>query len=314
MKSIWMTTFFIVCAALTADAASIITGSGVRLRQSPTAAAQEITRLAFGTLAQEQERSARQETIAGKQNYWYRIRLEDGKQGWVFGAFLQPFEPSQKETIYRDLIRTRLQESLKMGDLVEVCLFLNRAIAETAAPDIKAELELARLIALNQSAQQGQAENAPQLEAWVAEQKADVEFHKLGAFWFVPAARFWKLHAAYAALPIADDIAWQAANAPTQGECEGFLPCHATRLNQTIGQYAERYPAGKHADEALALISQEMAGFAQQPAESYDRNAYLMLQGSLNRLRKTVENCGSPDKEAVMKILDEVQARHLGKK
>ena len=66
--------------------------------------------------------------------------------------------------------------------------------------------------------------------------------------------------------------------------------------------------AGRH------VPSGHHIGFAQQPAESYDRNAYLMLQGSLNRLRKTVENCGSPDKEAVMKILDEVQARHLSKK
>ncbi len=315
MKKIWMSALllFIMSTAASAQPLHILTGSGVRLRQSPTAKAQEVARLSFGTIAQELGKSDAQETIGGKQNYWYRISLEDGKQGWVFGAFLQPFQAEQKEATYGDITAARLQQQLGAAEYIDLVHFLSRAVSEVATPDVKAELELDRLMALRQSIQKGQEEQFPQLDAWIAEQKAALEFHHIGAFWFVPANSFWNLHATYSALPIADEMAWQAVNAPTQGECEGFLPCHVSRLNQTFGRYLESYPSGRRVPEALAAIQQELSGFAAQPGEQYDRNSYLTLQSALKRLQKSVERTNDSAKTPLLELFAQIKDRQSKK-
>ena len=316
MKKIWLLSlfFFIVSTAAFAAPLHIVIGSGVRLRQTPSAKAQEIARLSFGAIAQELGKSETQETIGGKQNYWYQVSLQDGKTGWVFGAFLQPFQLEQKAAIYRDITRTRLQQQLGAAEYIDLTHFLTRAAGEVATPDVKAELELDRLIALRQSLELGQQQHFPQLDAWIAEQKGELEFHQLGACWFVPAASFWRLRETYNTLPIADDIAWQAVNAPTQGECEGFLPCHVSRLNQTFGRYLELYPAGQHLSDALAAIHQELSGFTDQTIEPYDRTSYLSLQSGLNRLRKIAEQVNDHGKDALIALLARLKEQHLTRK
>lgn len=313
MKKIWMIIglLVIVSTAASAELRQIVIGSGVRLRQTPSAKAQEVARLAFGSIVEERGKSETQETIGGKQNYWYQVSLEDGKTGWVFGAFLQPFQAEQKEIIYRDITRARLQQSLGVAEFIDLTHFLTRAVSEVTTPDIKAEFELDRLMALRQSVEMGQQQSFPQLDAWIAEQKATLEYHQLGAFWFVPAIHFWRLQEAYSALPIADEMAWQAANSPTQGECEGFLPCHISRLNQTVGHYLELYPAGQHVLDAFAAIHQELSGFTTPPGEQYDRASYLSLQNALNRLRKIVEQTRDSGKDALLTLLAQIKEQHL---
>ncbi len=313
MKKIWLSVLLLLLMSTAASAQPlhILTGSGVRLRQSPSAKAQEVTRLSFGTIVNELGKSSTQETIGGKQHYWYRISLEDGKQGWVFGSFLQPFRTEQKETIYHDITNARLQQQLGAAEYIDLAHFLTRTVGEVATPDVKAELELDRLMTLRQSVQKGQEEQFPQIDAWIAEQKTEFEFHQLGAFWFVPATSFWRLHDAYEALPIADEMAWQAVNAPTQGECEGFLPCHVSRLNQTFGRYLESYPAGRHVPDALAAIQQELSGLTTMPGEQYDRNTYLSLQNALNRLRKIAERTNATGKEPLLTLLAQIKERML---
>jgi len=317
MKNIWLSLsllLLLLLSAAFAESLHIVVGSGVRLRQSPSAKAQEVTRLAFGAIAEERGKSDTQETIGGKQSYWYHIALEDGQSGWAFGAFLQPFQAEQKETIYRDITRARLQQPIGTTEYIDLVHFLTRAVSEVATPDIKAELEFDRLIALRQSVEMGQQQSFPQLDAWIAEQRAELEFHQLGAFWFVPAINFWRLQETYPALPIADEMAWQAVNAPTQGECEGFLPCHVSRLNQTFGRYLELYPAGEHVADALAAIQQELSGFTTQPGEQYDRTSYISLQNSLNRLRKIVEQVNDPGKDALLERIAQIKEQHLTRK
>lgn len=316
MKKLWILCVFFFIASTSAFAAPlhIVIGSGVRLRQTPSAKAQEIARLSFGTIAQELGKSKTQETIGGKQNYWYQVSLQDGNAGWVFGAFLQPFQPEQKAAIYRDITRARLQQQLGAAEYIDLTHFLTRAVGEVATPDVNAELELDRLIALRQSIELGQQQGFPQIDAWIAEQKAELEFHQLGAFWFVPAISFWRLREAHHALPITDEMAWQAVNAPTQGECEGFLPCHVSRLNQTFGRYLELYPTGQHVPDALAAIHQELSGFTAQAVEQYDRASYLSLQSGLNRLQKIAEQVNDPGKNALIALLAQLKAQHLTRK
>src|ERR1044072_5914150 len=64
----------------------ITTVSAMRARKAPQVATDEIMRLKLGTVVSAVARSANQDTIGGKTDYWYRVTLPDGVTGWLFGG------------------------------------------------------------------------------------------------------------------------------------------------------------------------------------------------------------------------------------
>src|SRR3712207_1893185 len=66
----------------------ITTVSSMRVRRAPRASAEEVTRLKLGTVVSANARSAEQETIGGKTDYWYQVSLPNGERGWLFGGLL----------------------------------------------------------------------------------------------------------------------------------------------------------------------------------------------------------------------------------
>src|SRR5215203_1858426 len=69
----------------------ITSASNVRARALPNTSAEEVTRLQIGTIVQELEQSSSKEKIGNAEDYWYKIALPGGKEGWVFGSFTMPF-------------------------------------------------------------------------------------------------------------------------------------------------------------------------------------------------------------------------------
>src|SRR5690242_7020298 len=62
--------------------------SAMRVRKAPQVSAEEVQRLKLGTVVNAVARSANQDTISGKTDYWYRVALPNGQTGWLFGGLL----------------------------------------------------------------------------------------------------------------------------------------------------------------------------------------------------------------------------------
>src|SRR5882757_7072201 len=86
-------------ARLSSDQAKITTASAVRARTGPQFAAQEVGRLKLGTVVNTVARSAEQDQIGAKKDYWYRVNLPTGESGWVFGGLLREYDPAHRGEI-----------------------------------------------------------------------------------------------------------------------------------------------------------------------------------------------------------------------
>ena len=60
--------------------------SNVRLRKDPSTSADVLGTYPAKTGFRIIEKGTKQETIGGKSDYWYHVRLLDGKEGWFFGS------------------------------------------------------------------------------------------------------------------------------------------------------------------------------------------------------------------------------------
>ena len=64
----------------------------VNLREGPSTSSKVITQLDKGTPVRILDQTKKSETIAGETAIWYKVRLWDRTEGWIFGAFLKPVE------------------------------------------------------------------------------------------------------------------------------------------------------------------------------------------------------------------------------
>jgi hypothetical protein len=73
----------------------------MRLRKVPQITAEEILRLKLGTVVNAVARSTNQDTIAEKTDYWYRVNLQNGQTGWLFGGLLLDYTATRREELVR---------------------------------------------------------------------------------------------------------------------------------------------------------------------------------------------------------------------
>lgn len=232
----------------------IAIASGVRLRSAPNTSAEEVTRLLIGSVVRELEQSASKEKIGSSEDYWYRVSTGDGKEGWLFGSFTVPFDSNNPAVAYRRIASERLKvEQLSFADVTDLVRFLTSVTADVKDPAASAELEFARLMALKRALNELPPDHTEQSPhgAWIKANEASLVFSEPAGMWFVKSDLFWDLRKKHSGLPIAEQIAWEAANNPIPGECEGYVPCHLTALGWTMGEYLKLYPRGAHAEEAM---------------------------------------------------------------
>lgn len=240
----------------------IVTAAGARLRERPETAAAEVGRLQLGAVVDEMERSAEKSKVGAAEDFWHLVAAPGGARGWVFGGLVAPFEPARRDAVYLKLTSDRLANtSATFADLSELVRFLDRATREVKTRNALAELELARLVALARSLAAfsiTEQEKQP-YKTWTDEREKEIVYSEPAGQWYVRAELFWNLQRKYAGLPVAERAAWEGAQTPMPGECEGYLPCYLYMEQETNGKYLKLYPQGAHADAALNALS-EMLG------------------------------------------------------
>ncbi|MDD2816812.1 MAG: SH3 domain-containing protein [Thiotrichaceae bacterium] len=166
----------------------ITIGAGVRVRMQPKATAKEVTRLQFGTVIREIEKAKQSEFLGDKRDYWYKVAVPDGKQGWVFGSFITPIDVQHLPEKYIELAKTQLaNDALQFSDWVDVVNFLNRVSSEVADAGLATELASLRQQGLARSLKAipaGQAQQSPYKE-WLTEQANFVIYHAPSGTWRV---------------------------------------------------------------------------------------------------------------------------------
>lgn len=275
----------------------IITASAVRVRSNPQTSSTEITKLSVGTVVKEIGKSERKEKVGQQEDFWYQVVLSDGKQGWVFGAFTDPFDQANKEKIYINLLNERLKAKTSFNDQIDMVNFLEQVVREIKSPNVLAELELGQILILQKSLESipPDKEDSGEYKSWLKKQKSKIFYDDIQGIWLVDKALFTELHKKYASLPIGDRIIWEEVNSPLGGECEGFIECYIRTISVTNGKYLSLYPQGEHSEEAIKSIFDELNTYLEdlkrpQPTYTFPESEEMRkhLQESLGELRKNL--------------------------
>jgi hypothetical protein len=296
----------------------IVTAAGARLRERPETSATETGRLQLGTVVDELERSTEKSKVGSAEGFWHLVAAPGGARGWVFGGLVSPFDPVRRDALYLKLAGERLANtSATFADLSELFRFLERATREVKSRDALGALELARLVALARSLANIPLEdlNKAPYKTWTDERQKEIVYSEPAGQWYVRAELFWNLQRKYTGLPVAERAAWEAAQTPLPGECEGYLPCNIYRESESNGRYLKLYPRGAHTDaalsnlaEALGYITEDLRG--SNPVYEVPSADRPNFRQSLAALRAQLALVPAPKKARVLAQLDEI-ARHF---
>jgi hypothetical protein len=296
----------------------VTVASGARARVAPQTTATLVETLQIGTVVEELERASTIEKVGQTEDYWYRVQLPDGQQGWIFGGLLAEFRAERREEIYCKIAVDALKgEEPRFADQVDLVHFLERAAAEVRGRESIAGIELYALLALKQSLAaipMEKREQQPYAE-WIREQADKIVYSEPAGQWFVRSELFWQLEKKFHSLTIAERIAWEAANNPLPGECEDDLTCQFELAWQTDGRYLKLCPRGEHANQAVDGISQT-AKFAIDTMKG-GREVFSVpssergeFQKTIGELRTALANQKTPRAAAVIKQLEVLLAHY----
>jgi hypothetical protein len=290
----------------------ITTASNVRVRSSSDTASEEVARLQLGTVVEELERSQEKAKVGASEDFWYMVSAPNGARGWVFGALTAPFDASRREEIYTRLASERAGKTdATFADASELVRFAERAAKEVSGRGARAELEFARLRALARSITflaGGEQQDEPRKQ-WAAEHESEIVYSEPSGEWYVRADLFWDLQAKYKDLPIGERIAWEAAQTPLPGECEGDVTCNLYYLSETGGRYIKLYPRGAHSAEALKSLAETVDAVVED-SRSANRmyeippNTDADFKKTLAGLRAQLTPPSTPEAARVLKQLD----------
>jgi hypothetical protein len=292
----------------------ITVASNVRARSMPNTSAEELTKLQIGSILSELEQSPAKEKIGNNEDYWYKVALPNGKEGWIFGSFTLPFTAGNRAETYKRIASERLKiKDANFADSADLARFMTIAMTEIGDKTTLAWIELARLLAMRQAgaAIPSDKQDQPPYKAWIKTNDASLVYSEPSGMWLVKSDIFWALQKKYAALPIADEIAWEGAKNYLPGECEGDISCNLIALNRMDGQYVKLYPKGAHIEEALASMIEVLEGLseslktAEKPAT--DERKYAVKD--LADLRASVTKTVSAKKAKALELLAQFE-RH----
>src|SRR5256714_8324530 len=300
-----------------AVAQRITTASGVRVRERPDTSTDELARLQVGVVVDELERSQEKTKVGASEDYWYLVAAPGGVKGWVFGGLTAPFDAVRREEIYRRIADERLANASAFADVADLVRFLDRAAKEVARRDALAELEFARLSALERSLSSipiGEMDKSP-YKQWTTARAAEIVYSEPAGQWYVRADLFWDLQKKYADLPVAERIAWAAAETPLPGECGTDLGCTLFYASATHGKYLRLYPRGAHRDAALDALAEVFKAVVEDIRGSnhvYEVAAEEKADFKKNiaTLREQLTPAASPKAAQLLKQLDEIE-RHF---
>lgn len=315
LKTIGLWLFIALMPISIAAQSWIVTGSNVRMRQSADVSSAELTKLGMGTILVQQGISPQKVQIGNVQDYWYKATA-NGKTGWVFGNFLKPYLAAQKENIYIEMVGLRLRnEAVNFADEADLAKFLDRAIREITTPVKKAELELARLQALQRAGnlipteKKDESPYKPFLQLY----KNTVFFNEIGGGFLVDPGKYWALAERTKNLAIGEKVAYEASQAMLGGECEGYFPCHLTVIGMTDARYLKMYPRGVNARKIGEGIEQSF-DWVLESIENYDggdSEEQTVLKREFSSLKTIIQATNLPNKASLLEKLEKLRKHYV---
>ncbi len=291
---------------LDAAQAKITTVSAMRVRRAPQVSAEEMLRLKLGTVVNAIARSTNQDTVAGKTDYWYRVNLPNGETGWVFGGLLLDYNTRQRNELLRQIIEARLKaENTEFADRQEIYNLASNSVNEAKDTNTRAEFELLKLLALANWATTFPNNLTDKTHA------AEVIPNEFAGGYNLRSELLWNLETKYHSLPIADRIAWEAAENPQPSDCEGDEVCHFFVYEGAI-KYLNLHPNGTHAAEALNSLTELLTDEVIKVANDKGGDKYVVeqraeLRKMLASLRTAVAKTSAPEKTELIKRLERVK-------
>lgn len=294
--------------------AKITTVSAMRVRRGPQTSAEEVSRLKLGTIVTAVGRSMHQDTISNKTDYWYRVNLQNGQTGWLFGGLLLDYSAAQRQQLLRNIIEARLKaENTEFPDRQEIYNLATTALTEAKDANTRAEFELLKLLALANWALTVPAhemDKSPYRE-WYKTHAADVVLNEFAGLYHLNSDRLWNLETKYHNLPIADRIAWEAARNPQASDCEGDEVCHLFVSAGEI-QYLSLHPNGAYAAEALKDLNELLTDDVINAANATGGDKYVVeqrteLRKMLTSLRAALAKTSATGKSELLKKLQRVK-------
>ena len=293
--------------------AKITTVSAMRARRAPQVTADEVRRLKLGTIVNADARSTQQETISGKTDYWYRVNLPNGETGWLFGGLLLDYNKQQRVELFRQIIEARLKaENTDFADRQEIYELAASAISDTTDTIRRAEFELLKLLALANwaaSFPNHLSDKSPYRE-WLKTHNANVVLNEFAGSYNLRTELLWNLEKKYHSLPIADRIAWEAAQNPRPSDCEGDEVCHLFLYEGEI-KYLSVHPNGTHATEAIknltaALTDDVIKRANDKGGDQYAVEERAQLRKLFASLRLAITKTSVAEKTDLLKKLNRV--------
>lgn len=293
--------------------AKITTVSAMRARSGPEVTAAEIVRLKLGTVVNAVARSTNQDTIGGKTDYWYRVNLPNGQPGWLFGGLLLDYTADRRHELLRQIIEARLKaENTDFADRQEIYNLAASAVTEAKDVNTRAEFELLKLLALASVAVMfpDQPGGKPLYRKWLEVHAAEVIPDEFAGGYALRSEVLWDLEAKYHALPIADRIAWAAANNHQPSDCEGDEVCHFFLSAGEI-KYLSLHPNGQHAADAVrdlaeALTDEVIKSANDKGGDQYEIEQRNDLRKLLASLRVALAKTSVAGKTELLKKLERV--------
>ena len=296
---------------LDAAQAKMTTVSAMRVRKAPQVSAEEIQRLKLGTVVNAVARSTNQDTISGKTDYWYRVALANGQTGWLFGGLLLDYTAGQRTALLRQIIEARLKaENTDFADRQEIYNLAASGINEAKDANTRAEFELLKLLALANTAatfSNEQSDKSPYRE-WLKAHKPEVVMNEFAGGYNLRSDVLWQLETKYHNLPIADRIAWEAAENMEPSDCEGDEVCGFFRLASEI-RYLQVQPNGSHATEAIKNLIEGITDDVIKRANAtggnqYDVQEQTELKKTFASLRLALAKTSAPEKQELLKKVE----------
>ena len=296
--------------------AKITTVSAMRVRRAPQINGDEMLRLKLGTVVNAVARSANQDTVAEKTDYWYRVNLPNGQTGWLFGGLLLDYAASRRLELLRQIIDARLKaENTDFPDRQEIYNLAASSVKEAKDINTRAEFELLQLLALAgwaRSFRDDLKDRSPYRE-WLKAHEAEVIPNEFGGAYNLRSELLWNLEKKYHALPVADRIAWEAAQNPQPSDCEGDEVCHFFIAEGAI-KYLSIHPNGTHAAEALKYLTESLTDDVIRRANDKGGDKYaveerIALRKKLATLRLALAKTSAPEKTELLKKLQRITGR-----
>ena len=229
----------------------IVTDVSAQIRSQARAGSPELSKVKLGTVLD----------VSQKNASWYKVQYSNGAKtstGWIPASAVGNLDAANKLQIYSQ-VANRYYKPGTMDFATSSALyeFLTSNQSDYVSSDSAADLQLKRLLALRTALKAipvGAKDNPPYKD-FLRDHSKEVVYSEPTGQYLTVSNLFWDLHKKYKSSPSADQIAWEGAQNPLPGECEGYVNCHLFYARMTSGEYLNLHPTGKHSLEALINLT-----------------------------------------------------------